>query len=688
MPLPTVALDDRRFQDIVDQAKTLIPQYCPEWTDHNVSDPGVALVELFAWMTDLVLYRVNQTPDQTYVRFLDMIGVRLEPPRAARAPVTFYLSAPQPAAVTIPEGTEVATVRTEQAAAVTFTTEADLVVRPPVLAGAFTRDVDRRDEESWAEHDLAQIDLPGQRVPIFAGKPNPGDAFYLAFRDDHSHHLLALVVRCEVAGGAGVDPTDPPVVWEAWQGGAARWAPCEVERDGTGGFNWAGELLLHVPAMARVTFRDVTGYWIRCRMTAPRRAGTSTYQVSPEIEQLRVEARGGTAAARHAVTVRHEPLGRSDGTPGQRFALRQLPVLARDRAREHLVVEPPGGAGAAAEAWREVDDFGDSGPADRHYTLDGADGTLTLGPSLLQPDGGVYRFGAVPAKGSALRFTRYQSGGGVGGNVPRGALGVLKTSIPYVARVTNRGPAAGGRDAQSLDDAKLRAPRALRARTRAVTADDFETLARQVPGVERACCLTPGAQPAAAGAVRPGEVQLAVLPQGDDVAGHVPADRLLLSADLLRAVQAYLDERRLLGTRLVVRAPALVWVSVTASVRLPERAGPEEAAEVRRRAEAALYRYLNPYVGGPDGAGWPFGRELHASELYALLQRDPMIEFVDDLRIEAHDDAPDGPPNASATAAGDRATGNGAGRSRPAPPRIVVPPDALVCSHVHRVRRA
>ncbi len=696
MPLPTVALDDRRFQDIVDQAKTLIPQYCPEWTDHNVSDPGVALVELFAWMTDLLLYRVNRTPDQTYVRFLDMIGVRLEPPRAARAPVTFYLSAPQPAAVTIPEGTEVATVRTEQAPATTFTTEADLVVRPPALVGAYTRDVDRRDEESWAEHDLAQIDLPGRRVPVFAGTPNPGDAFYLAFRDDHSHHVLALVVRCDVARGAGVDPTDPPLAWEAWQGGAARWAPCEVERDGTGGFNWPGEVVLHVPAMARVAFRGVSGYWIRCRMTPPRRAGTSTYDVSPEIEQLRVEARGGTAVARHAVTVRDELLGRSDGTPGQRFALRQTPVLARDRAREHLVVEPPGGAGGAAEAWREVDDFGDSGPGDPHYTLDGADGTLTLGPSLLQPDGSVYRFGAVPAKGSALRFARYQSGGGAAGNVPRGALGVLKSSIPYVARVTNRAPAAGGRDAQTLDDAKLRAPRALRARTRAVTADDFEALARQVPGVERACCLAPGAQPAAPGGPRPGEVHVAVLPQGDEVAGRVHPDRLTLSADLLRAVQAYLDERRLLGTRLVVRAPALVWVSVTAAVRLPERAGAAEAADARRRAEAALYRYLNPYVGGPDGAGWPFGRELHASELYALLQRDPLIEYVDDLRVDVSYDAPDAPAghapeNGAGNHAGNGASGaadDGGGRGRPAPPRVAVPAGALVCSHVHRVRRA
>ena len=85
MPLPTPKLDTRRFQDIVDEAKRLIPRYCPEWTDHNVSDPGITLIELFAWMTDLLLYRTNQVPDRMYVKFLELIGVRLDPPRAARA---------------------------------------------------------------------------------------------------------------------------------------------------------------------------------------------------------------------------------------------------------------------------------------------------------------------------------------------------------------------------------------------------------------------------------------------------------------------------------------------------------------------------------------------------------------------------------------------------------------------------
>ena len=79
MALPVPNLDDRRFQDLVDDAKRLVQQRCPEWTDHNVSDPGVTLIELFAWMTDQLLYRLNRVPDRNYVKFLELIGVSLYP---------------------------------------------------------------------------------------------------------------------------------------------------------------------------------------------------------------------------------------------------------------------------------------------------------------------------------------------------------------------------------------------------------------------------------------------------------------------------------------------------------------------------------------------------------------------------------------------------------------------------------
>lgn len=662
MPLPAPRLDDRHFQDIVDQAKLLIPHYCREWTNHNVSDPGVTLIELFAWMTDMLLYRVNQVPDKNYIKFMELLGIRLEGPRAATAPITFYLSAAQPGEVLIPVDTEVATVRTETDPAIIFTTESPLLLRAPQLIDGFTRNASQRNQ--WTRHTLQTSGPRERRISLFPQHPGPGDAFLLAFENDLSNYVVALVIDCERASGAGIDPTKPPFVWQVWQSAAARWVPCELEYDGTGGFNEAGEIVLRLPNMMRAEFQGVNAYWLRCRLTDAQ-SGPGAYKVSPVLRQVQVETHGGTVNARHSITVHDEVVGTSDGTPGQVFLLQHTPVLSLDAQSDFLMVEPPG---ARPQKWQEVEDFAESGPDDPHFTLDKLDGTLTLGPSLLQPDGMICRFGCVPDKNSLLVFKRYRYGGGVAGNISQHTLTVLKSAIPYVAHVTNHIAAIGGRDAQSLEDARLRAPQKLRTRTRAVTADDYEYLASQVPGVARARCLAPGAQPGGRDDPRPGQVFLIVLPQIDDPQSALTPEQLTLSAELRSALLAYLQPRRVLGTALEVHQPQYVWVSVQAELRVPERSDPALIDAVGQQAREALRRYLNPYVGGPQGEGWPFGRSLNRSELYGVLQRVEHVEYVENLGITVGD---------SNVASGQ------AGASQQT---VQIPRHAVICSGQHQVK--
>jgi len=89
--IPPPKLDDRTFHDIVEEAISMIPRYAPEWTNHNPSDPGITLIELAAWMTDLLIYRLNQVPDKNYVAFLNLLGIKLRAPRAARGLTRFSL---------------------------------------------------------------------------------------------------------------------------------------------------------------------------------------------------------------------------------------------------------------------------------------------------------------------------------------------------------------------------------------------------------------------------------------------------------------------------------------------------------------------------------------------------------------------------------------------------------------------
>ncbi len=133
--------------------------------------------------------------------------------------------------------------------------------------------------------------------------------------------------------------------------------------------------------------------------------------------------------------------------------------------------------------------FAESGPDDLHFRLDHVAGEVQFGPAVRLADGSLRHYGAVPPRGATLLLTSYRSGGGRRGNVTAGQVRVLKTSVPYVARVENRAAAVGGSDAETLEDAKVRGPMLLRARGRAVTAEDFVQLARDVaPEAARVHC--------------------------------------------------------------------------------------------------------------------------------------------------------------------------------------------------------
>src|SRR5229473_206554 len=107
MPLQSPNLDDRNFDQLLEEAKSLIAQKCPEWTDLSPNDPGMMLVELFSHLTEIMIYRLNRLPEKAYIEFLNLIGVRLQPPSAAAASLTFSLSRPADKRVEIPRGTRV-----------------------------------------------------------------------------------------------------------------------------------------------------------------------------------------------------------------------------------------------------------------------------------------------------------------------------------------------------------------------------------------------------------------------------------------------------------------------------------------------------------------------------------------------------------------------------------------------------
>ena len=646
MALPSPNLDDRRFQQFVDDAKRYIQQRAPEWTDHNVSDPGVTLVETVAHMADQIVYRLNRVPEKNHLAFLDLVGITLFPPSAARTDVTFWLSAPQEEPVPLPVGTEVATLRTESEEAVVFATERELSVVPCALRHL----VIQRPGEPVADRtaDLAE----GKDLMCFAESPRPGDC--MLFGLTAAVPYCAIVLELDsVVDGVGVDPRQPPLVWEAWTEDG--WTECEVDRDGTGGLNRPGEVVLHMPGghtLSRTGGQEAG--WLRCRVTEPL-PGQPFYTTSPTVRAAEAFTIGGTTTAVHAETVYDEALGESTGLPGQRLRLAHFPVVGDTPPVLLQTAEHDGWTD-----WEVVPSFAASTSYDRHITLDSATGEIAFGPAVREPDGTLRAYGAVAPKGAVIRAVRYRTGGGRAGNVARGAIRVLRTSVPYVSEVVNREAARGGVDAETVEEAKVRAPITLRAQERAVTLRDYEELARRAaPETARITCLEGEEGEHGAYAVR-----VLVVPQAvPDPGGRLRFEQLVPGDALLRRITRHLDERRLIGTRLAVGPPFYQGITVVATLHAFRGT---DTDRVRRQAHDALYRHLDPLTGGADGRGWPFGRPVQSGEVFAVLQRVPGVELVDDVQLHPADPL--------------------TGKRGDPTNRIDLSPPSLVFSFDHRVR--
>src|SRR5215510_11231811 len=174
--IPPPKLDDRNFHDIVEEAISMIPRYSPEWTNHNPSDPGITLIELAAWMTDLLIYRLNQVPDKNYIAFLNLLGIKLRAPRAAKALTRFTL-VEGATKQRVPRGTQVSTPHATEEHTVTFETSRDAMVcaaRPDRCFSSFNN--------NYSENSRYIDPASGSSGPafeVFAGAPRIDRLIYL-----------------------------------------------------------------------------------------------------------------------------------------------------------------------------------------------------------------------------------------------------------------------------------------------------------------------------------------------------------------------------------------------------------------------------------------------------------------------------------------------------------------------------
>lgn len=637
MPLQAPNLDDRRFDSLVREARALIPRYLPEWTDWNQSDPGITLIQLFAWMSEQLLYRMNKLPEQHLIEFLRLLGVERKPAQPARAELTFKLTSSDLVSVAIPGRARAAATPAEGDPVVFEIDEALIAI------GARLQAVQTFDGAAFADWSEANA-TAGRQFPAFGTGATEQSALYLGFASPRAFptdeinltiHLAAAMPEPQAAA------EQPPaaaaqVRWEHWDG--SQWAALELFRDETRALTRSGHVYVRGPRTfppRQLGLVNDELYWLRARLV---RAG---YQAAPMLEEILTNTVWATAVA----TVQDEVLGSSNGRPDQSFTLLSKPVLAeparmeqirqRRRAgraapaaasqqatiraqerRKGFLLEVDEAAEAGFEPWEEVDDFYESQPDDRHYTLNRATGEVRFG------DG---RQGKIPLAGRENIVARlYRYGGGAAGNVDAGKISALQTSIAYVEGVTNRRAAEGGTDEEPIDDAKLRGSRSIKARDRAVTPDDFAQLALETPGAHiRRARAYPLRHPQFPGVDVPGAITVVVVPDSKE-------PRPMPTDSTLQMVCAHLNRHRLLTSGLFVAPPQYSAISIAARVIVRVDA---DLDEVRQRLPDRLNQYFHPLTGGPDQQGWEPGADVYYSEVVHIVLDVEGVQRIEDLRI-------------------------------------------------------
>jgi predicted phage baseplate assembly protein len=625
MPLPEINLDNRSFNDLFQELRRRIPTYTPEWTDHNESDPGITMMELFAWLAEIVIWRLNRVPDKNFAKFLELVGIDLDQPAPAKTELQFTLVKGATVA-TVGAGTQVALGGGGGGPQVVFETDADLTV-----VGLNLKSVQSFDGSQLTDYtDTNALDgLPG--FPPLSSTPQKSAALYLGFDNpfpqDMEHRLTAHVMQGPVpdpvtGGGDLLAAISPPVeaYWEYWSG--SNWQPLAVDKDTTFSLTKSGYIAFQAPTDARprqfgllTKPDDPSLYWIRFRIQDLLGAG---YETPPQLEGILLN----TVSATNSVTEREELLGAADGRPNQVFRLARFPVLPLDPGVKGIIAVDEG---EGYVIWEEVKDFAASEADDKHYMLNFSTGEVSFGdgihgkiPHWLSGNGSNKDDADLPN----VKAVAYRWGGGARGNSGADTITTLLAAIPFVQSVTNPRPSSGGADEESIASAQDRAPMALRTSNRAVSGDDFAELAKRTPDaqIKRARAfplLNPNfrLKRAAAGGMPeaevpiPGAVTVVVIPDST-LAKPVPTQ------GTLQLVADWLDQHRLLTCELFVAAPR--YREIRIEVQLVAKAT-ADLGKVEKAVRDRLLSYFHPLKGGDTGEGWEFGDAIDFSETYRTI---------------------------------------------------------------------
>jgi hypothetical protein len=633
MALPVPNLDNRTYEQILQEARKSISNYTSQWTNHNPADPGVTIIELFSWLADITNYRINLVTEGHCLKYLKLLGIRPHGILPATADLNFETEE----IIHLKKGTVFMTEKTgegiefelsESITVIPFQLEKIIVNEMSViLSQVSSTNFSQAPRLSKGVFDRTFANYKDDLFfAPFGLETRKNSELYLGFKVNTRKNVIknqeypceSLKLMCYIyendlpAPGKHGDEVEysfenAKLKWEiSLDPEGKKWKEVFPE-DRTQNFRKSGSIL----------FTDLKGwicsslesllsqeneekyFWLRCTLLE------SEYEYPPRIEKINLNVE--TVIQKKRVT--GGVLDKSNGFPGQVFKLPEIPVL-RGSLKLNL----------AGEEWKEVQDFDGSGPESPHFTLDSMKGEIHFGDGLQ---------GKVPPKGAEIQALEYEISRGDQGNLPEGLRWEIKGEKTEGLKISNLKPAVGGKREESISEAFKRFIMDLRVPYRTVASEDFEYIARETPGLRIAQVkIIPNFDPYIQ-AEREGIVTVVIIPYSPlDILETPPEPSIGFRA----AVARHLENHRLLGTRLYIVSPKYVRVEVMVILGI-SRGFFEE--EIQKTVLEKLNLYLHPAKGGPNGKGWPVGKSVYHSEIYRLIMEIKGVDYIQKINILA-----------------------------------------------------
>lgn len=568
--LPESGNEQDSWNQIVQRLTKRIPDINPAWTDYNLHDPGVTILELFAWMQQAAEYRIRQIGEAHRKKYVKLLGLELIPRKPGKTMVTVEAADGR----YLREGTRF------YAEDIVFETKEG----QNVTGGIFRQFISRQGDGEVVLSGSWLAEGKGLSLYPFGKEPEEGNSLEIQLERELAaqgiHRMtVAFLDTCPVKMR--------PVEEGAFDGhdfyplaqirieylGEDGWQEVKHLRDDTYGLMQDGSLCFTLPAPMKPGDGRLRIWLERCGYLLPPCITRISFAMAEVWQQE---------------TVEELPAFRGNGRPGQKFDFEETDIVSVCIETE----DGPGGKEGLKTRWNQVEDFDNSGSKDHHYMLER--GILRFGDGFhgMMPEGRILVSHMVRTWGDM-------------GNIKAGAIRRMEGEEGLA--VTNEWAVAGGTREENIQEALERFGKERDKPKRAVTFEDYERLVMEIPGLPMEACRAFG------GEAGTRKVILAVRPYAGDACG-------MLNEAYKKNLYRYLEEKRMVGTRLEILSPEYYEVGIACVV----------SAKVQyRQAGAMVEEAVRGWIRKKS-----FGEGISYSQLTGIIEAQPCVQGIISLWLD------------------------------------------------------